>query len=350
MWFMSKQNKADNRHHEAAPASIHEEQTQKIVCKPRISKLDKGVMECQSCFNDIPLAGHSPLAIGHCPHCGAPQFFPQRIKNYWLYEPLGGGGMGSVYRAMVVGDNAGEVAVKILPREKKTDPYLIEALLGEADVGMRFGQHAHLAAVLDMGYSDGEYFSAMEYIEGVRLDRIIDSPVKPPEKHVVLWALQILSAEQHIFECGYLFRDLKPQNIMIDFNGNARLFDYGLAMSIDEAYEGQSDHIQGSPFYIPPERVVGTGESLCSEIYSLGMVLFHVLASRTYYSADEISDLFRKHVVSLRVNSVAGKLPSDVSPELVRILNKMIQRSPADRYQTYKELASELYVLYKVCA
>jgi serine/threonine-protein kinase len=162
--------------------------------------------------------------------------------------------------------------------------------------------------------------------------------------------MQILSAEQHMYNKGFIFRDLKPQNIMIDKNGNAKLFDFGLAMSIDEALNNTSNQIQGSPYYLPPERIVGTGESQHSEIYSLGMVMFHVLAKTPYYSADDIKTLVSKHVVSLRVNQVKSKLPHKTNPKLVGVIEKMIARLPENRYATYKEVAGELFKIYKASA
>lgn len=350
MWIPFFNNKK-NPESEGGSVDIHHELTQKISAKPSVEKLAEGILRCPSCGAEIPLLGFSPLCIGQCPNCQTPNFFPMKIKSYWLYEPLGGGGMGSVYHAFMEEDPGVELAVKILPRQRKHDPSLIAALLREAQAGAEIGEHPHIVKTLDMGYADGEYFSAMEYIDGVRLDRIIDSPLKRPTKQIVLWALQILSAEQHMFEKGYLFRDLKPQNIIIDNNGNVKLFDFGLALPLEEALnDGQSEEIQGSPFYIPPERIVGSGESLCSEIYSLGMVIFHVIARQTYYSDDEIAELFKKHVFSLRINNVAGKLPHETDPALVRALNKMINRTPAQRYQTYKEAAADLMKIYRECA
>jgi serine/threonine-protein kinase len=208
------------------------------------------------------------------------------------------------------------------------------------------GEHQHLNKVVDFGLDGDEYFAVFEFIEGTRLDQLIDSPVKRPEKQIVLWGMQILSAEQHMYNKGFIFRDLKPQNIMIDKNGNAKLFDFGLAMSIDEALNNTSNQIQGSPYYLPPERIVGTGESQHSEIYSLGMVMFHVLAKTPYYSADDIKTLVSKHVVSLRVNQVKSKLPHKTNPKLVEVIEKMIARLPENRYATYKEVAGELFKIY----
>jgi serine/threonine-protein kinase len=123
-----------------------------------------------------------------------------------------------------------------------------------------------------------------------------------------------------------------------------------LAISLEDAVNNSSDKIQGSPYYIPPERIVGAGESLCSEIYSLGMVLFHVLAGQTYYSAAELKKLVGKHVNSLRINNVASKLPGGMPPEFIKVLNKMINRTPRQRYQTYKEVAAAIFKVYQECA
>jgi serine/threonine protein kinase len=137
---------------------------------------------------------------------------------------------------------------------------------------------------------------------------------------------------------------------MIDKNGNVKLFDFGLAMPLEQALNNNSEQIQGSPYYMPPERIVGAGESQYSEIYSLGMVVFHVLAKQPYYSADDIKSLVGKHVVALRVNSLNSKLPAKTNPELIRIIEKMIARIPEERYHTYREVAAELFKLYKASA
>jgi eukaryotic-like serine/threonine-protein kinase len=329
---------------------MHNESTQTIHSKPGLDDLEEGYIYCTSCGEPIYIYDFPELALQPCGDCGCPNFIPLKVKNYWLFAPLGGGGMGSVYHAYYDQDEDVDLAVKILPRERKNDPYLTSSLLNEAQIGYSFGEHPHLNRVIDYGQSDDEYFAVFEYISGIRLDQIIESPVKRSEKQILLWALQLLAAEQQIFDCGYLFRDLKPQNIIIDGEGNVKLFDYGLAISIEDALGDGGDKIEGSPYYIPPERIVGSGEAQCSEIYSLGMVLFHTLAGKTYYSSDEIKNLVGKHVTSLRITNVSSKLPSQTDPEISTILSKMILRSPQERYQTYKEVAAELFKVYKELA
>jgi eukaryotic-like serine/threonine-protein kinase len=330
---------------------LHREKTQIIMNKPDLGYLEEGFIICSNCGARISLEDNTPLSISKCHKCSNSNFIPFLIKDQWLYEPLGGGGMGSVYHAFDRQNAEIEYAVKILPRKMKHDNFLIESLISEARTGSKFSNHPHLTKVYEYGLWLGEYYAVYEFIEGIRLDQIIESPVKRPDSQIILWALQILSAEQHIYDCGYLFRDLKPQNVLINRNGNVKMIDYGLSIPVQEAINGsKADQILGSPHYIPPERIVGDPEAQYSEIYSLGMLMFHLISGQTFYSSEDIKHLVEKHVLSLRMHNSMGKLPSNANPEIVRILNKMIRRDPSQRYQSYKELGAELFSEYRKSA
>lgn len=315
--------------------------------QPDLDLLNGNCYECEYCKSVQSLINTVPLSVAKCPECGASNFMPYLVKHYWLYKPLGGGGMGAVYKALHYSNPKWEFAVKVLPREKKHEPHLIEALLNEASIGKKFGKHPHLVAVADYGKYNDEHFAAMEFTQGRRLDQIIEHSESLNQKYVLLWALQLLSAEQRIWDSGYLYRDMKPQNIMIDPNGNAVLFDYGLCLPIENSNDPNSDVVDGSPLYMPPERIVGMAENMSSEIYSIGMVLFHALTRKTYYTATGAYELAKKHVASLRIGSVSTRLPSTVNPLIAPLLDRMVARVPAQRFQEFKEVAVAIKHIYE---
>ncbi len=313
---------------------------------PKIQNLEDGFVKCPSCSAEIPLKSATPLEVTNCPRCPNQVLIPFKIKSYWLYSPLGGGGMGSVYKAVSVAGGDKEYAVKVLPRKENKNPEFIKALLHEGKAGISFGIHPNIIGILECGVDGDEHFLVSEFIDGDRLDLLVGDQKQIPEKRAIEITLQVLEAEIHIFKCGYLFRDLKPQNIIIDKNGIARLFDYGLCATIEESSGSSSaDEVHGSPFYIPPERIVGAPEGEYSEIYSLGMILFYMLAGRTYYSLAEVNDLVTKHLTSLRVLSVGSYL-KNCSPLAVSIIDKMIARSPSRRYHTFSLLKGDLEQLH----
>jgi serine/threonine-protein kinase len=271
---------------------------------------------------------------------------PLKVKNYWLYFPLGGGGMGSVYKAVSVTGEGKEYAVKVLPRAEKTNQDFIKAIMHEGKAGSTFGSHVNIIGIVEYGVDGDEHFLVTEFIDGDRLDLLVGAENRIPEKRAILITLQILEAEMHILKCGYLFRDLKPQNIIIDKSGTSRLFDYGLCATPAEAAEANlADDVQGSPFYIPPERIVGAPEAEYSEIYSLGMILFYMLSGRTYYSQAEVNELVSKHLTSLRALSVETYL-KDCNPKCIAIIDRMIARNPEKRYQDFNSLKADLEQIY----
>lgn len=301
---------------------------------------DKGKLPCSSCKKMIELSELTPLQLQNCPHCQTPFFAPKKIADYFLYEPAGGGGMGSVYKAVSENFPDHLLAVKVLSRQERSNPPNIHALLNEAAVSSHFRDNEFIASCLDSGYADDEYFTVMDYISGERLDKRIERLNQLPAHEVIPLALHILVAEQHIYARGFLFRDLKPENIIITPNGYAVLLDFGLCISRDQALNPTDDFVSGSPYYLPPERLLGTSEDAYSELYSLGMVMFHALTGRTYYDADELQSLAKRHVSKLRVSS-AAKLEG-IFPPLATLMESMIRQNPQERPQTFAEAFEKL--------
>lgn len=302
-----------------------------------------GLIPCQKCGFSIPMRKLQPLKMVECPKCKSISFVPLKVGRYWLFEPLGGGGMGSVYKALSVEMPDRFFAIKVLSRAEKTKPANIHALLNEARIGKIIGDHPCLVKCVDSGCEDGEYYAAMEMVQGERLDKRIDRLGRLPEAQALQIVLHVLAAEQHIYRCGFLYRDLKPENIIINEQGYAILFDYGLCLPREEALHPTDEFVSGSPYYLPPERLLGTGEDACSEIYSLGMVLYYALTGQTYFDANEVEALAKRHVSKVRL-SISSKL-KDFRPELVEVLSKMIKQEPSERYQSFREVAEAIQAI-----
>lgn len=313
---------------------IFKKKTEEPVKDPT-ENLEQGHLPCLECGFLMPLEKLQSLKMVQCPSCQNISFVPLRVGHFWLFQPLGAGGMGSVYKAYN-SEAPGELfAVKILPRNERANPSLIMALLNEAQKARIVGNHPCLVSCVASGYEDGEYFCATQFVQGESLQLKIEMHGHLPEREVLKIALHILAAEQHIYNCGYLFRDLKPENVILNTEGYAIVFDYGLCMPLEDARTKVDEFVSGSPYYIPPERLMGTGEDAFSEIYSLGMVIYYALTGKTYYDATEAESLAKRHLSKVRV-ATASKM-KDFRPELVAVLSKMIKQDFHERYQTFAE-------------
>jgi len=313
--------------------------------KPLMRALAKGVLPCSECGAEMPLADLPPLQMARCPKCEAANFVPQKVGNFWLVYPAGGGGMGSVYQAYHVEVPNKRFAVKLLARSEKNNPARIHALILEAETARQLAVHPGIVTYAGSGYVDGEYFFAMEYVPGDRLDELIDRFGQLPPDFAVLTVLYVLAAEEHIYGKGFLYRDLKPENILITPDGRAVLLDYGLCLPREQALNPSDEFVTGSPYYLPPERLWGMGEDAYSEIYSLGMVMYYALTGNTFFNAEEVEELAKKHISKMRL-SVTSRMRG-FEPRLVDVLDRMIQQEPEKRYPTFEELAADLYDVYQ---
>jgi len=301
---------------------------------------EAGYLPCAGCAAHLPLADLEPLRMAACPECRALNFVPMNIDRFWLFRPLGGGGMGSVYRAYDSTVRDAFFAAKVLFRSGGDSDVSVEALQNEAEVGTQVGDHPGLVKCMASGHEGDEYYYVMEHVDGKRLDNLIRFSGRLVEKHVLLIALQILDAEKHIYECGYLYRDMKPENIIVTTEGRAVLIDYGLCLSRAKALKADDDFVAGSPYYVPPERLWGIGEDAYSEIYSLGMVMYYALTGRTFFDSDEVESLAKRHVSKVRLTT-ASKMRG-FHPELVQVLSKMIKQDYRDHYRTFDDLEAAL--------
>ena len=314
----------------------------KIRTSKLIDLFSQGTYACSSCSAVFSLCDEQILNVIICEKCGCPILHPCRIDDYLLFQPLGGGGMGSVY--MCVSFSTRKIyAIKLCPREKKFDPLCVDNLIKEGCINEELAGHRNIVGGVEFGIYGDEHFLVTEFIQGERLDNFVATKSPLPQNDAIDIMLQLIDAELYIFAKGYCYRDLKPENIIIRENGVLKLFDFGLTLRIREAAypDVEEDMVEGSPHFLPPERLCGAAEKEYSEIYSLGMLLFFILTGRYYFTENKINALAQKHVFGLRINSTS-KLINHCTPAMITILDKMIQRDPVDRYQNLVDLRDHL--------
>ena len=318
-----------------------------MLKKQQLKLLQQGNLKCSNCSFVLHLADYEELEVATCPECMAPVFIPLKLKNYYLYSPLGGGGMGSVYKA--VHELTFEYfAIKILPRQHRNNPSMKSDLLLEGEIGSIIGTAPNIVDVVDYGEDNDETFIAFPFVQGTRLDIFVSSSESLSEKLALDILLQIIEAELHIVNCGFLYRDIKPENIIIvEQTSTAKLLDFGLTLPLSQAQTpDEADLLEGSPYYLPPERIVSAPEGEHSEVYSLGMLLFFMVAGTTYFSKSDVQQIIGKHIRAVRIATVANRL-KQCSPEFCQLVDKMIKRNPNERFRNLTDLKEAIQEVYK---
>jgi len=305
-----------------------------------LSLAQEGKLQCAGCRTLLNLEDLKPLEITKCPECGTANFTPLKIRDYWLFQPLGGGGMGSVYKACNSKRPHEIVAVKVLQRTSLNDEERKQALFHEAEIAAQVGDHPLLVKALDWGSEKGETFVISEYVDGQRLDQAIEIQGRLPVPQVLNIARDLLDADKYIYNKGYLYRDLKPGNVFLNKKGHAVLFDYGLCVSLKEARNPEGDYCPGSPAYVPPERLWGFAEDAYSEIYSLGLLIYRALTGELFHQAQETGRLLKRHTSKLRV-PVTNKLQG-FDAALVHVISNMLEQEAENRYQTFDEVLAAI--------
>ena len=243
--------------------------------------------------------------------------------RYRLLERVDAGGAGEVWRAR--DERLGrDVAVKILGKD--ADEAFRERFADEARRAASVS-HPNVVTVFDEGRSDGESFMVMEYVRGKTLRDVIADRGPLPAHEAARIVAQIAAALDAAHEAGVIHCDVKPANAMLDENGTAKLTDFGIA----RAARGPREHqLIGTARYIAPERVAGEPPTERSDIYSLGLVAYELLAGQPAFADMETDDLLRRRLddppPTLRSARVGVSLDVDA------VVGRALARDPADRY------------------
>jgi len=259
--------------------------------------------------------------------------------RYTLEERVGTGGMSTVYRAH---DRLldRKVALKVLHQQYAGDVEYDERFRREARAAAAL-QHPNIVTVIDRGEHEGRPFIVFEYVAGENLKRFIERRSPVPVETALKLGHQIGDALAFAHEAGLVHRDVKPQNILLNGDGRAKVTDFGIARSLDVQHGmTQTGTVLGTSDYISPEQAQGLRVSEQSDVYSLGVVLYELLTNEVPFSGENFVAVAMQHI-NEPPPSVRARRP-DVSPRLDAAVRRAMAKTPAERFASMHELCDEL--------
>lgn len=205
-------------------------------------------------------------------------------ERFRLEEQIGSGGMSTVYRAF---DPTLErwVAIKLMHKDISTDPDQLERFRREARAVARLS-HPHVVTVIDFGEDSGTPYIVFELVEGETLKERIKRLGRLPVDEAVAYAIEIGRALSAAHAERLVHRDIKPQNVLIDPNGRAKVTDFGIARSLEAHGLTAAGRVLGTTDYVSPEQALGHEVTEQSDVYSLGVVLFEMLTGELPFTAE----------------------------------------------------------------
>ena len=264
-------------------------------------------------------------------------------SRYEIIEELGKGGMGRVYR--VLDKNVEEeVALKFLNAEITADEKTIERFRNELKFARKI-IHKNVCRMYDLSIAEGTHYITMEFVPGEDLKSTMKRVGPLGAGKAVSIAKQIGEGLVEAHKLGVVHRDLKPQNIMIDKEGNARIMDFGIARSLKAKGVTGEGVIIGTPEYMSPEQAEGKEVDQRSDIYSLGVILFEMVTGRVPFEGDTPLSIALKHKTE-KVQD-PRKLNIQVQENLSRLILKCMEKEKENRFQTADELLHDLSEIEK---
>jgi len=258
--------------------------------------------------------------------------------RYQIIEELGHGGMGQVYKVFDTKIKE-KVALKLIKPEIASDKETIERFGNEIRLARRIG-HRNVCRMFDMGEAEGAHFITMEYVHGEDLKSMIRMSGSLSIGMVLSVGKQVCDGLAEAHSLGVVHRDLKPQNIMIDKGGNAKIMDFGIARSMREKGITGGGIIIGTPEYISPEQTEAKEVDQRSDIYSLGVILYEMATSHVPFEGDTALSIAIKHKTELPKDPKS--LNPDIPDDLNRLILRCLEKDRAQRYQTGAEVKAEL--------
>jgi len=258
--------------------------------------------------------------------------------RFRLEEQIGSGGMSTVYRAY---DTTLErwVAIKLMHRDISDDADQLERFRREARAVARLN-HPHVVTVIDFGEDDGRPYIVLEFVEGETLKQRIRRMGRLPVGEAVAYAIEIGRALSAAHAERLVHRDVKPQNVLIDQEGRAKVTDFGIARSLEAHGLTATGRVLGTTDYVSPEQALGHEVTVQSDVYSLGVVLYEMLIGEPPFKAESQVAVAMKHVQQPMPD--VQRLRPDVSSALAAVVDRAAAKELQNRYAGADDLVHDL--------
>jgi eukaryotic-like serine/threonine-protein kinase len=258
-------------------------------------------------------------------------------SRYRILRRIGSGGMADVYCAEDT-HLGRQVALKVLHRRFAQDQEFVERFRREASAAAGL-QHPNVVGVFDRGRHDGTYYIAMEHLPGRTLKEIVGAEAPLPQEQVIDFGMQILQAAGFAHRHGVIHRDFKPHNVIVDDQARAKVTDFGIARA-GASEMTETGSIMGTAQYLSPEQAQGHAVTATSDLYSIGVMLYEMLAGRLPFEGDSAVSIALKHL-SEQPPPISQFRP-DVHPALESVVMAALAKDPARRWQSAEDFAQAL--------
>lgn len=261
--------------------------------------------------------------------------------RYAVGERLGGGGTAFVYRGRDALLNR-TVAIKVLNTQMTADGDFVAKFRREAQAAASLS-NPHIVAIYDVGQDGDVHFIVMEYVEGKTLkEYIVDSGTLDSTVAIDV-AMQIAEALRHAHQHGVIHRDIKPLNILMTRDGQAKVTDFGIARATTSSTLTQAGALMGSVHYLSPEQARGGFTNERSDIYALGVVMYEMLTGEVPFTGENVFSIGLKHLQESP--RPLRELHPNVDPRLEGVVMRCLSKEQANRYQTAQDLLHDLTLL-----